>query len=110
MNPVRTLRIAAHAEAVTLAVLLVNLGTVHARPVSTLGGPLHGLAYLVVIATTWQATTAAPVAARWCAVIPGIGGLLALRRVPRRPRHPGGTRPGAARGGQQPEGGPTGHG
>jgi uncharacterized protein DUF3817 len=70
----RTLRITATAEAATLALLLANLLTTHTEAISTLAGPLHGTAYLTVIATT-------PRAARWHATIPGIGGLLALRRI-----------------------------
>ncbi|MCI0384045.1 hypothetical protein LJ221_06485 [Streptomyces sp. CNQ085] len=82
----RILRIAAGAEAATLAVLLANLLTVHARPVTSLAGPLHGTAYLVVIAAAWQTTTAA--GARWYALVPGIGGLLALRRLRETPAPP----------------------
>jgi uncharacterized protein DUF3817 len=70
----RTLRIAATAEAATLAFLLANLLTTHTEAISALIGPLHGMAYLAVIAAT-------PRAARWHATIPGIGGLLALRRM-----------------------------
>lgn len=73
----RTLRIAAAAEAVSLAVLLVNLATVHADAVTSLGGPVHGTAYLAVIAGTWFMPATARV--RWSALVPGIGGLLALR-------------------------------
>ena len=36
------LRVAALVEALTLVALLVNLATVHWRPVTALGGPLHG--------------------------------------------------------------------
>jgi hypothetical protein len=72
---VSALRIAAAAEAVTLVVLLTNLATTHADAISSLFGPLHGTAYLVAIALTWRTS------ARWFAVIPGIGGLLALRRL-----------------------------
>ncbi|MFF8811872.1 hypothetical protein [Streptomyces pactum] len=81
----RVLRVAAGAELATLAALLVNLATVHTEVVSSLGGPLHGMAYLVTIATTWQVTTADARATRWCAVLPGIGGLLVLRRLRSRP-------------------------
>jgi hypothetical protein len=77
-DAVRLLRFLAAAEAVSLAVLLINLATVHAGPVTSLGGPVHGTAYLAVIACTWL--TPAPAAARRLAVIPGVGGLLALRR------------------------------
>src|SRR5687767_7630304 len=72
----RTLRIAAAVEAGSLGLLLVNLVTVHAPAITSLGGPLHGTAYLVVIALT----PAGP-ATRWRAAIPGIGGLLVLRRI-----------------------------
>ncbi|WP_344329327.1 hypothetical protein [Streptomyces macrosporus] len=86
MGP-RTLRIAAGVEAASLAVLLANLLTVHARVITSLGGPLHGTAYLVTIAAAWQVTTAAEPSARWYALVPGIGGLLALRRVRKTPVH-----------------------
>lgn len=82
--PPRPLRIAAHAELVSLAVLLANMATAHLGPVSSLMGPAHGCAYLFVVIATWrleQATTAM----RAVAVVPGIGGLLALRVLSRRP-------------------------
>jgi hypothetical protein len=88
---VRTLRTAAGAEAASLAVLLANLLTVHAQAVTSLAGPLHGTAYLVTIAAAWQATTAADAGARWCALVPGVGGLLALRRVRTRTAAPATT-------------------
>ncbi|MEO3749938.1 hypothetical protein [Streptomyces sp. B6B3] len=70
----RALRLAAVVEAGSLVVLLANLATVHVPAVASLVGPVHGMAYLVAIAT-------APPGARWRAVIPGIGGLLAARRA-----------------------------
>ncbi|WP_119731818.1 DUF3817 domain-containing protein [Thermomonospora amylolytica] len=76
----RTLRIAAAVEAASLAVLLANLLTAHAEAIASLVGPLHGTAYLTVIAATWLVPAGTP--ARRRAVIPGIGGLLALRRLP----------------------------
>lgn len=78
-NP-RHLRVAAHAELISLIAMLANLFTVHLRPVSSLLGPTHGCAYLFVVVATWrlkEATTAAEV----LAFIPGVGGLLALRRL-----------------------------
>jgi hypothetical protein len=75
----RALRIAAAVEAVSLLALLVNLATVHTKAVTSLGGPVHGTAYLAVIACTWLMPASGT--ARWLAVIPGVGGLLALRRV-----------------------------
>ncbi|MDG4864285.1 hypothetical protein P8605_39700 [Streptomyces sp. T-3] len=81
MSVQRTLRIAAHAEAVSLVALFTNLFTAHTQVISSLGGPVHGTAYLVVIATTWMIPAGATSRARWLALIPGIGGLLALRRI-----------------------------
>lgn len=74
------LRIAAAVEALTLVLLFVNLVTVHVRPVTALGGPLHGTAYLAVIALTLL-LPGATTAAKLLALVPGIGGLLALRRI-----------------------------
>lgn len=76
----RALRIAAATEALSLAVLLANLLTVHTRPITALVGPVHGTAYLVVIATTLL-VPAASTSAKWCALVPGVGGVLALRRI-----------------------------
>lgn len=76
----RTLRIAAAVEAISLAALLLNLATVHTKAITALGGPVHGMCYLTVIVCTWMTPTATPTA-RWLAAIPGIGGLLALRRI-----------------------------
>lgn len=77
----RTLRIAAAVEAFSLVALLVNLLTAHAPVVSSLVGPLHGTAYLVVIAAAWQVSSAETSGTRWAAAVPGVGGLLALRRL-----------------------------
>lgn len=76
----RTLRIAAAVEAASLAALLINLVTIHTKTITALGGPVHGLCYLTVIVCTFMTPDATP-AARRLAVIPGIGGLLALRRI-----------------------------
>ncbi|MEU6882397.1 DUF3817 domain-containing protein [Streptomyces sp. NPDC046712] len=83
MTTVRILRIAAGAEAASLVVLLANLLTTHTPAVSSLVGPLHGTAYLVVIAATWQVSDASMSGARWAAAVPGVGGLLAVRRLGR---------------------------
>ncbi|WP_223779075.1 hypothetical protein [Streptomyces sp. 135] len=77
----RTLRFAAAAEAASLVLLLGNLFTVHAPALSALLGPLHGTAYLVVIAATWTAASAAAPGTRWRALVPGVGGLLVLGRI-----------------------------
>ncbi|MEC4572860.1 hypothetical protein [Streptomyces virginiae] len=79
----RVLRIASQVEAASLALLLVNLLTVHTEAVASLGGPVHGTAYLIVILTVRRASPEP--AARSRAWIPGVGGLLALRQL-RRPR------------------------
>ncbi|MEU4098142.1 DUF3817 domain-containing protein [Streptomyces sp. NPDC026673] len=77
----RALRIASAVELVTLAVLLANLATVHLRPLSSLVGPLHGCAYLWVVIAVHRTGGSTP--ARVRALVPGIGGLLAMRRLPR---------------------------
>ncbi|AJE44267.1 hypothetical protein [Streptomyces nodosus] len=80
----RPLRVAAHLELVSLIIMLANLATVHLKSVSSLMGPAHGCAYLFVIGLTWRlgrATTAV----KATALVPGIGGLLALRLVEERP-------------------------
>ncbi|MEV0231491.1 hypothetical protein [Nonomuraea sp. NPDC050786] len=77
----RLLRIAAAAELSTLLVLLANLLTVHAKAITTLCGPLHGVSYVAVIAATSLASSTAPNGALWRAFIPGIGGLLAQRAL-----------------------------
>jgi len=73
------LRRVSWAETVSLAVLLVNLATVHLPAVASAVGPLHGTFYLACIATTLLQPM--PAAARRLAAVPGIGGLLALRRA-----------------------------
>jgi hypothetical protein len=73
------LRIAARVEALSLLVLLVNLATVHVAWTATLVGPLHGCAYLLVIGVVLQ--TSRSRRARWLAVVPGVGGLLAERAI-----------------------------
>lgn len=93
----RTLRIAAAVEAASLVVLLVNVFTVHAEPITSLGGPAHGTAYLVAIAMTWSISAAAGTGARWLALIPGIGAMLALRRLGNEPVDAGPGAPGPAR-------------
>lgn len=76
----RPLRIAAHTELVSLVIMVANLATAHLKPISSLMGPTHGCAYLFVTITTWRLEQAPPTA-KAIAFIPGIGGLLALRRL-----------------------------
>ncbi|GIH61997.1 hypothetical protein [Microbispora siamensis] len=84
-RPRSALRAAAAAELGSLAVLLANLATVHLPPVSSLVGPLHGCAYLfVVVAAARDAEC--DLTGKALAWLPGIGGLLVLRRLARTPR------------------------
>ncbi|MCA2213497.1 DUF3817 domain-containing protein [Jidongwangia harbinensis] len=89
------LRIAARVELATLALLLLNLVTVHRAAVSSLLGPTHGAAYLVVILATWQATSRRGL--RLLAFVPGVGGVLVLRRTPRPSRPQTQSMPGTTR-------------
>ncbi|MFJ4575412.1 DUF3817 domain-containing protein [Streptomyces sp. NPDC088846] len=77
------LRIAAGVEIVTLALLLANLLTAHHRTFSALLGPVHGCAYLLVVLGTLRLTVAGT-PAKLLALIPGIGGLAAVRHITRR--------------------------
>ncbi|MEV6630397.1 DUF3817 domain-containing protein [Actinoplanes sp. NPDC051470] len=78
------LRTAAIVELLSLAVLLTNLATVHVPAVASLVGPIHGCAYLLVIGAAWHLTRSARTTL--LAVIPVIGGLLALRATSRSDR------------------------
>ena len=80
----RVLRVAAVAEAVSLLVLLVNLATVHLGPITSVTGPVHGTAYLIAIGSALL-LPAASRTARLLALVPGVGGVLALRQIARRP-------------------------
>ncbi len=71
-------RIAALVECVSLVALLVNLATAHLPVITSLGGPTHGLAYLVVVVVTLR-DPATSLTAKVLAFVPGIGGLLVLR-------------------------------
>lgn len=81
MTLLRTLRLAAAVEMVSLVILLGNLLTTHTRAVAALVGPLHGMAYLVIVVTALLTSAALPSGVRWRAVIPGVGGLLVVRRM-----------------------------
>ncbi|MCS0634599.1 DUF3817 domain-containing protein [Streptomyces sp. LP05-1] len=81
-EPLPLLRVAAATELVSLALLPANLCTVHLPALATLLGPLHGCAYLVAVAAVRRHDRASlPV--RLLALLPGAGGLLALRRLDR---------------------------
>lgn len=78
----RHLRIAAHAEPISLILMLANLFTVHLAPVSSLLGPAHGCAYLFVVIAICRPKQVPP-AVKVLSLVPGVGGLLALRRLDR---------------------------
>ncbi|MFG3551902.1 DUF3817 domain-containing protein [Streptomyces sp. NPDC047725] len=78
----RHLRIAAHAELVSLIVMLANVFTVHLQPISSLMGPTHGCAYLWVVIATCRLKQV-PAAVKVLTLVPGAGGLLALRQLDR---------------------------
>ena len=73
----RRLALATAAELVTLAVLLLNLATVHWAPLASAVGPLHGTAYLVTAVLAWQLPL--PRQVRLRGLVPAVGGLLVLR-------------------------------
>ena len=81
MKPLRALRIAATVELGSLLVLLANLATAHWPAVSSTIGPTHGCAYLLVIILVFNQS--GDTRTRATAVIPAVGGLLALRRLGR---------------------------
>lgn len=78
--PSRLLRLSAPVELLSLSVLLVNVAFLHQEAVASAIGPLHGCAYLIaLIAAAREAGPDRTVTL--LAVIPGIGGMLALRRL-----------------------------
>ncbi|TVL94131.1 DUF3817 domain-containing protein [Streptomyces sp. SAJ15] len=81
----RALRIAAAVEAASILILFVNLFTAHVKVITSLGGPVHGSAYLVVIAMTFASTVAGSTGVRWRAFVPGVGGMLVLHQLNRHP-------------------------
>lgn len=82
-SPVMLLmRIVSTLELVSLVVILTNRFTVHVPVVTSTGGPVHGLLYVSTILLALILPI--PRKAKWFAVIPGVGGVLALwwaRRV-----------------------------
>ncbi|MCZ4500944.1 MAG: hypothetical protein JWQ74_3499 [Marmoricola sp.] len=76
----KVLRISGSVELITLLVMLSNLATVRIPGVDGLIGSLHGLAYLTVVATVLL-VEGAGTKARLLSIIPGIGGLMAVRNL-----------------------------
>ncbi|WP_433789890.1 DUF3817 domain-containing protein [Actinoplanes sp. CA-252034] len=77
-----TVRIAAWVELITLSVMLINMLTVHIDVIASTCGPVHGCAYLIIVILTLNLTKW-PLGIRLLALIPGIGGMLVLRRINR---------------------------
>ncbi|MFJ7589376.1 DUF3817 domain-containing protein [Streptomyces sp. NPDC097617] len=86
----RLLRISAPVELATLAALLVNLGLLHLPALASAVGPVHGCAYLIVIITAARENGRDRTVVALSAV-PGIGGVLALRRLDAQGPIPSGT-------------------
>lgn len=76
----RPLETAAWAEFVSLAALLLNLATVHLPAITSLGGPVHGCAYLFVVVLALRRPGLGP-GTRLLGLVPGVGGLLVMRRT-----------------------------
>jgi hypothetical protein len=72
----RWLTIASVVETVSLVVLVVNRASAQPAVTSTVG-PLHGFAYLATVAVAFLAPLATRT--RLLTLVPGVGGLLALR-------------------------------
>lgn len=79
----RWLRWSAFVESASLAVLVLNLATVHHPLVTSTMGPVHGFAYLATIAVAFLLPLAT--GTRLLTLVPAVGGLLALRRARSRP-------------------------
>lgn len=80
MNAVVVLKWLGVAEMVTLALMLLNIVTVHEPAISSVLGPVHGLAYTgTVIAGVLAAAGRHRI---WAlSLLPGVGGWLAYRGV-----------------------------
>jgi hypothetical protein len=78
------LRISAVVELVSLAVLLTNMATLDTQNIAALVGPIHGIAWLFGVLATWRDPRGTPRIVA-LAVIPGFGGLLALRALTPQP-------------------------
>ncbi len=76
----RTLAVLSVLELATLAVLLVNLATVHLRPITQAMGPIHGAVYLCVVVIVLFAP-GLRVWERMLGCLPVFGGVLALWRA-----------------------------
>jgi hypothetical protein len=82
----RTLGVLSTLEFISVAVLLVNLATVHDRTVTGLLGPAHGALYLAVAVTALLGRGLAT-RTRIAAVIPVLSGPLTMVNVRREADH-----------------------
>lgn len=80
---------ASAVETISLTVLVLNLVTVHHPLVTSTMGPVHGFAYLATIAVVLLLPVGT--GTRLPALVPGVGGLLVVRRVRQEPPTAGGT-------------------
>lgn len=71
-------------EFVTLAGLIVNTTTIQNASFAPVVGPIHGIAYVLVIIGNLLLPRSAR--SRWLSLIPGIGGLLSNRSLRRTPQ------------------------
>jgi len=67
-------------ELASLTALLVNLFTVHLRPITQMTGPLHGVVYLTIVVIMIFAPGFRRLD-RFLGVIPIVGGALAVTRM-----------------------------
>ena len=81
----RTLGLAALLESASLAVLLANLALGNAPGIAAAVGPVHGCLYVFVIIAAARHPLATP-ASTLRALVPAVGGLLALRALATRAR------------------------
>lgn len=72
-------------ELASIGVLLLNVATLHLRPITSAMGPTHGALYLAVVVTALLARDLLP-RTRWMALIPVLGGVLTLVNVRREAR------------------------
>lgn len=84
MSPLSILKWLGVVEMVTLALMLLNLATVHQPGISSVLGPLHGLAYTCTVITAVLSASGRHTV--WgLSLLPGIGGWLAYRAATRVP-------------------------
>ncbi|AMY20687.1 MULTISPECIES: ATP-binding cassette domain-containing protein [Nocardiaceae] len=73
------MRVVSSLELFSLLTIVVNRVTVHYPAITATGGPIHGLLYVATIVLALLLPF--PRSAKWLAVIPGVGGILALWRA-----------------------------